>query len=73
MKIEAKLKNNESLYSAERCHALFNDILIHDDIYPEAVLPDKIHLDYSQQQLSECFNLCLRLWQLDVKREILTS
>ncbi|PCI62785.1 MAG: hypothetical protein COB35_02490 [Gammaproteobacteria bacterium] len=68
--MKAKQKNNNSLYSDELCHALFEDILIHDDIYPEAVLPDKVHLDYSQQQISECFNLCLRLWQLDVKREV---
>jgi len=60
-------------FTNDQCHKLFADVLIHDDPYPNAKLPKEIHLDYSQQQLSDCFQICLELWKLDVSRDILNK
>lgn len=49
-------------FSAAQCNELFAAVLVHDDLYLDAKLPDTIHLDYSQEQLSECYFLCQQLW-----------
>ena len=64
---------DESPFSAEQCDALFAAVLIHDDIYPDAKLPDAIHLDYSQEQLTQCYRICRQLWKDGVDREDLIA
>jgi hypothetical protein len=61
----------EPRFSTEKCNALFAAILVHDDIELAAELPDKIHLEYSQQQFTQCYRICLQLWQEGVDRKFL--
>jgi hypothetical protein len=42
------------LFTSAQCNELFAAVLVHDELYPEAILPDAIHLDYTQEQLSQC-------------------
>jgi len=60
---------DEPHFSAEQCDALFAAVLVHDDIYPDAKLPDTIHLDYSQEQLTQCYRICRQLWKKSVDRK----
>ena len=58
-------------FSAAQCDALFSAVLVHDQLYPDAVLPDTIHLDYTSEQLNECFQICQQLWQAGPNRQYL--
>ncbi len=60
-------------FSAAQCDALFAAVLVHDELYPEATLPDAIHLDYTQEQLSQCYRICQQLWQEGPNREVLSQ
>lgn len=60
-------------FSATQCDALFAAVLVHDELYPEATLPDAIHLDYTQEQLSQCYKICQQLWQEGPSREALSQ
>ena len=55
-------------FSTTQCDALFAAVLVHDELYPDAKLPDVIHLDYSQEQFTQCFRICQQLWQSGVDR-----
>ena len=61
------------IFSSEQCDALFAAVLVHDELYPEAVLPDSIHLDYTQEQLSQCYQICQQLWQDGPNRQALSQ
>lgn len=52
---------NERFPQAQ-CDALFAAVLAHDDIDLDAGLPDTIHLDYTPEQLDQCFRICKQLW-----------
>ncbi len=54
---------DQTLFSKKQCDNLFAAVLVHDELYPEATLPDAIHLDYTQEQLSHCYQICQQLWQ----------
>lgn len=57
------LKNNtENRFPPEHCNALFSALLVHDDIHLDASLPDQIHLDYSEEQLTRCYQISWQLW-----------
>ncbi|MEY3758933.1 MAG: hypothetical protein RIR39_424, partial [Pseudomonadota bacterium] len=58
-------------FSTEQCETLFDAVLVHDELYPQATLPDAIHLDYTQEQLSQCYRICQQLWQEDLNRQAL--
>lgn len=60
---------DEPIFSAEQCDALFAAVLVHDDMYPDAELPDAIHLNYSQEQLTQCYRICRQLWKEGVDRK----
>ena len=60
-------------FTAEQCEALFAAVLVHDDIYPNAELPDAIHLDYDQEQLTRCYRICRQVWEEGVGREGLSA
>ncbi len=64
--------NSPSIFSAEQCDTLFSAILVHDDIHLNAELPDAICLDYSQQQLRQCYQICLQLWEESADRKSLS-
>ena len=55
-------------FTTEQCDALFAAVLIDDVIDPNTHLPEKIHLDYTQTQLIECFYICQQVWTLGVNR-----
>jgi hypothetical protein len=50
-------------FSSEQCDALFAAVLVHDDYFPDAVLPEHVRLDYTQEQLGASYGLCLQLWR----------
>lgn len=60
-----------SRFTAEQCDALFAAVLVHDDVYPDARLPDAIHLDYDQEQLTRCYRICRQVWAEGVDRAAL--
>ena len=53
----------QATFSDAQCDALFAAVLVHDQLYPDAILPDAIHLNYTSEQLNECFQICQQLWQ----------
>jgi len=66
-------KPHNTLFSETQCRDLFAAVLVHDDCYPEASLPQHIHLDYSTEQLNLCYAICLQIWQQGVVREDLMT
>ncbi|NOS96851.1 MAG: hypothetical protein HOP25_00050 [Methylotenera sp.] len=59
---------DEPLFTKEQCDTLFAAVLVHDDIYPNATLPDKIHLNYTQDELKQCYRICRQMWKQGVDR-----
>jgi hypothetical protein len=49
-------------FTQAQCEALFAAVLVHDDYFPDAVLPAQVDLDYSQDQLTASYALCRQLW-----------
>ena len=66
-----KIALDQPLFSKELCDELFSAILVHDGIYPDAQLPDAIHLDYSEEQILQCYRICRQLWKEGVNRKSL--
>ncbi len=64
---------NLKVFSEKQCNDLFAAVLVHDELYPEASLPDAIHLDYTQEQLSQCYKICQQLWQEGPNRVALSQ
>ncbi len=64
--------NSSSIFSAEQLDTLFSAILVHDESHLDAELPDTICLDYSQQQLKQCYQISLQLWEDGVDRKYLS-
>lgn len=62
---------DEHPFSSEQCDALFAALLAHDEIDLDAELPDLIHLEYKQEQLSQCYLISRQMWQEGVDREVL--
>lgn len=60
-------------FSAAQCEALFAAVLVHDDIYPHAELPETIHLGYSKEQLEQCYLICKQVWLDGVERAVLSN
>ncbi len=69
----SKKAPKQILFSKEQCDELFAAVLVHDQLYPNATLPDSIHLNYSSEQLNECFQICQQLWQAGPNRVQLKS
>ena len=66
-----KIALDQPLFSKEQCNELFSAMLVHDRIYPDAQLPDAIHLDYSEEQILQCYRICRQLWKENVDRKVL--
>ena len=49
-------------YSTEQCENLFSSVLANDVIAVDTWFPEQIHLDYTQEQLIECFQICHQVW-----------
>lgn len=54
---------DQQRFSDAQCEALFAAVLVHDDIHEHAQLPDVIDLDYSQEQLQQCYEICHQIWR----------
>ncbi len=61
------------IFSALQCDQLFSAVLVHDELYPDAILPASIHLDYTSEQLNECFQICQQLWREGPNRQNLSQ
>lgn len=64
---------DEPRFSAEQCETLFAAVLAHDAIDLNATLPDAIHLDYSPEQLTQCYRICRQVWKDGVDRKALAG
>ncbi|PKO43031.1 MAG: hypothetical protein CVU30_09085 [Betaproteobacteria bacterium HGW-Betaproteobacteria-3] len=64
---------DEPRFSAEQCDTLFAAVLAHDEIDLNATLPDAIHLDYTPEQLTQCYRICRQLWKDGVDRKTLVG
>ena len=53
----------KNIFSKKQCDLLFQAVLVHDDIYLQATFPENFHLNYSQHQISQCYEICRQLWQ----------
>lgn len=62
---------NASVFSAAQCEALFNALLLHDEINLEISLPIPSHENYTQEQLTEYFQLSHQLWRDGLSRLLL--
>ncbi len=62
---------DEKPFTVEQCEELFAAVLSHDDLHLAAELPDEIHLDYTQEQLGQCYRICRQLWREGVDIESL--
>ena len=69
----SKKSDCPTVFSDTECDALFSAVLVHDELYPEATLPDAIHLDYTQEHLSQCYRICQQLWQEGPNRQALSQ
>lgn len=59
------------LFSKEECNALFSALLIDDKIDLDVSMPDSTHINYTQDQLWNCYQISLQLWEEGIKREAL--
>ncbi len=58
----------KNIFSKKQCDLLFQAVLVHDDIYLKATFPENFHLNYSQHQISQCYEICRQLWKQNVNR-----
>jgi hypothetical protein len=63
----------EAPFSAEQCDALFAAVLVHDEVHPDAELPDAIPIDYDQEQLARCYRVSRQIWEQGVDRQALVA
>jgi len=49
-------------YTKQQCDELFAAVLVNDVVSLDASLPEQIHLDYKQEQLIACFEICRQVW-----------
>lgn len=64
---------DEPRFPTAQCDALFAAVLAHDAIDMNATLPDAIHLNYTPEQLTQCYRICRQLWKDGVSREALVG
>jgi hypothetical protein len=67
-----KLRDAKALdarrFSDAQCTALFEAVLIDDEVDTHTELPDRITLDHSPADLLDCYRICRQLWRSDVDR-----
>jgi len=64
---------DEPAFTQRQCDDLFAAVLVDDRIDPQTTLPDMIHLDYNQEQRTQCFRICRQLWKTGVDRDTFVS
>lgn len=58
-------------FTATQCDTLFDKVLVDDEVDLSIDTLPAIHLDYSQDQLLECFRICYQSWVTGVDRSAL--
>lgn len=56
------------LFSPEQCRGLFEAVLVDDVIDAHVALPAAIHLDYTTDELTQCFRICRQVWKEGIDR-----
>jgi hypothetical protein len=65
----AKKTSNPVLFQTDQCDALFSALLVDDLVRLDVELPNEMHLDYTQEQLMQCYKISHQLWQEGVARK----
>lgn len=60
-------------FTPQQIESLFAAVLAHDALYTDAILPDAIHLNYTQEQLNRCYSLCRQLFLQGVEQGMLAG
>lgn len=60
-------------FTPQQIESLFAAVLAHDTLYRDTSLPDAIHLNYTQEQLNQCYSLCQQLFLQGVEQGMLTG
>ncbi len=58
-------------FTTAQCDALFAALLVHDEIHPDAELPEALRLDYAPEQFAAAFALARQLWDTGCHRHAL--
>jgi hypothetical protein len=58
----------QAQFSKKKCDDLFAALLVDDLIKLDVDLPSKVHIDYTQEQLAQCYVISHQLWQEGVSR-----
>ncbi len=58
-------------FTGEQCEALFQAILIDDEVDDHTELPAVIRLDYTKRDLADCYGLARQLWETGFDRDLL--
>lgn len=59
---------NFPAFPFQQCDALFAAVLVHDDLHPDAPMPEQVTLDYTPEQFTACYALCRQLWRAGIDR-----
>jgi hypothetical protein len=62
-----------SPFPPDQCQALFDAVLIDDEVDDDARLPAAIRFDYAQDELAACFRICRQLWYSGFDRDRLVG
>ncbi|HMI19732.1 MAG TPA: hypothetical protein VK533_09325 [Sphingomonas sp.] len=60
-------------FSDAQCAALFEAVLIDDEVDAHTELPDRITLDHSPADLLDCYRICRQLWRTGVDRDAMIA
>jgi hypothetical protein len=60
-------------FSEAQCAALFDAVLIDDEVDAHTELPDRITLNHSPADLLDCYRLCRQFWQTGVDRDAMIA
>jgi len=60
-------------FSDAQCAALFEAVLIDDEVDAHTELPDRITLDHNPAQLLDCYRICRQLWRTGVDRDAMIA
>jgi hypothetical protein len=59
------------VFSQKKCNALFEALLLHDELNLNLDLPKAFHESFTQKQLSEYYQISYQLWREGLSRELL--
>lgn len=60
-------------FSDAQCAALFEAVLIDDEVDAHTELPERITLDHNPAELLDCYRICRQLWRTGVDRDAMIA